>query len=227
MRSNAMKLNADDDCARSPGYTATTLVSFRKRAEADARQQAQSTKTPDEKKKLKTVDQLVQDNIKDMMSNADPGVDDGPPTPENFRNWLINRYLLKEKRELFSENANLDLLGEQVMKQLPVNPLSEEFAKKMYTQDVRGRYIFIAAKSLTPAGLKEAQDSTNAAYDKVLKDPKSFSDVTKTSATRHAARRRLSDSQWVKAGDAMSAEYGRVQLFALAPGRSGQPVRFP
>lgn len=191
----SFKISVDDDYLRSIAndYALLFMEDARNQAKQAYLKQSQSAKPGD---KTKSEDELLQDGLVNFMQ-ANGATDVTKVTPENFMTWFVDDFMMADppqgQHEKLAKNGMTCRLGEEMMKSFPVNPLTDEFMRKLVSQQVRGRFIFVAAKTPTPQGLQEAENSANAAYNKVLKGPEEFrADRDDEFFRLHRARRRRS-----------------------------------
>jgi parvulin-like peptidyl-prolyl isomerase len=182
-------------------------------AEEQAKQEKEQAKTDEEKKKLKTAEQLRVEQLAKFM-NEQSGKDEKSgvknPTDEEFLRWAVDLLTGKEK-EQFAQSARMMLMGEAVAKSLPVDPLTDEYLSKVNTHEVLSQWMFVGAKKPSPEALEEAQKTATEARTLIVEGKSSFSDQAKKLSDDMTSKAAGGNLGWVSAGKAgyvpLMAEY--------------------
>ncbi|OPZ83176.1 MAG: Chaperone SurA [bacterium ADurb.Bin429] len=163
-------------------YARTQVADLRASVEKDRKAKEEAAKTAEEKKKLKSFDEMLSEaydsflvrTTADGKSPVTKPIDD-----KKFINAYVSGFLLSKGTngiyERFADYIKSQRIGEVYGKRLPVDPFTADYAKTIYTKEVEASMIFIKADSPSSAGLKAAKEKAEKLRGELEKDPKSFS----------------------------------------------------
>jgi len=209
-------LDVDDGYLRQNArdYCTVQLAELRQQAQKQAEMQKQNAK-PDDKNKPKSADELYQDQLSSFMRQQG-GTPPDKITDEAFTNFFVDDYLMKQMAEQFADNGRMCLLGSQMIKQLPVDPLTEDFMKKWNTQEVRGQLLFVSAKKQDADSLKKALADAQKYHDQIAKDPSQFTKLAQANNSMYT--RGFATMGWYQAETPMLPMMASYLLFSSKPG---------
>ena len=126
------------------------LSQLRTSAKAQAKSQFDAAKTEEQKKAVKSADATYKEAIANSLRGAGY-TDSGTPTEKDFIKFFVNKFMSKDVEtggayEALLSYAQTRFIGEKIARSLPVSPFTEDYAKKLATQDIKASWIFIAAK---------------------------------------------------------------------------------
>ena len=160
-------------------------------------------KTEDEKKSVKTSDEYFIENIRMFyMQDAKVPVP-ANPNEKDFRKFFVNQFLMEPKygnTEEFMKRVRLTVIGRKLVAGLPVNPFTDEYAKKVSTQHVKARWIFVEAEKLTPEAIDAARVKAEKLREDIVKDPASFAKVAEKESN-HISSTLGGELGWISGGD--------------------------
>ena len=163
-----------------------------------------AAKTPEDRKKVKTEQQRVHEGLITAMQNL--GEDDASsPTEDDY----IQTFVTKMMDPTYSQYDSLhdlalwSLLGEKLVAELPINPCSEDFVKKINTTEVRARWIFVAAKDRTKAAMTAAKTSATQMHDQIVQENKTkptlFAELAKAHSDDPQSAAKGGELGWISA----------------------------
>jgi len=173
------------------------LESERKSAETQAKQMADeyAKSTATNKTPVKTTEQILAESLGRMVSQGqDPASrNDDPSKPKTakeseFINWYINMMFdtKKGQDESFKFDAAFRTLGEYIATEFAkteigaIDPFSEEYIKRINTEEVKASWIFIPAEKSDAASLTAAKEKADKLYATIVADPKKFGEIART-----------------------------------------------
>lgn len=166
----------------------------------------EKAKTADEKAKLKTDAQALSDYYDGMIKQmaGDKGTTISKPIDDKkFTEFYINKFLLSNEaggiKDRFLDYLKVQRLGEAYVRTIQ-DPFTADFAKKLATQDVHARIIFIAAKNTSPEAWQEAEKKANALHDTLVKTPAGFAVAATKDSSDMETKAKGGDLGWVSAG---------------------------
>lgn len=203
-------------------FANTSLTSVRQAVEQQAKTAEAAAKTPEEKKKLQTVDQLYTEQLQSFMQQK-CGKTVDHPSDEDFRRAFVNDFLLNaDNKDQFMQMVRERLVGRQLITDMVKNgqpdPFTDGFVKTLNTQQVKVRWIYIESKQKSAQGLADAEATAIRLHDAIVKDPSSFATLAKQS--NHQSRTTGGDLGWLSAGDADRTQLPLIleyQAFTLKP----------
>jgi len=192
----------------------------RKAAEGQAQQEMAMAK---DKKTVKTPQQYLNEQLSQMYLQQ--GVQ--PPaqiTEDSFRKFYTETLTDPKfgQADDFMLYVRKRLIGEQIMKRdLPADLVSEAYAKKLATQQVNARWIFIPAGSMqnifkpefSAAALQAAQKKATDLRAQIAKDPASFAKVA-SKESQHISHTEGGNLGWVSGGT-MSANIPAILEYLI------------
>ncbi len=185
-------------------YAQTSYSGMLAQAQMQAQMMKEQAKTPEEKKKLKSADELMGQQIAQFFSQI--SLQGNVALNEaNYKRVFVNNYLLDAKQSIaaqFREHVQTRLIGDAIMKKdMGGNPLTEELLKKLNTQEVKASEIFIEDKTHSAKGLEAAKAKAITLHDAIKAAPETFAAVAKKESSDPAASKG-GDLGWIKGGDA-------------------------
>jgi len=209
-------------------YAAMQVADLRKQADdAYAKQQADAkaaTKPPaKDAKKPKTADEFFTEQLDQYVQSAG-----GPkvpklknPTEKQFTRWMVNDFLMNKDGvyDQFRNYAKARLIGQSLIKGMPVNPTSDAYLQKLDGQDVKASWIFIAAKKQTPAGMAEAQKTAQDLHDKVVAKTDTFEALARSKSDDMMTRFTGGSLDWVQGGRSQVALMAEYLAYSTDPGK--------
>ena len=184
-------------------YALQQLADLHKQAEATYKANQTDKKKP-AAEKAKTVDQLYADSIAQFMKEQGEK-DVKNPSDNLFTDWFVKSLTGGKDPAMtqrFMAHAQTRQIGEAKVKELPIDPFTPDYVQKVMTKDVHAHWIFIAAKDVTPAGMKAAEDKINKLRDEIIKNPSTFEAVAKKESDHPASRIDGGDLSWLTPGGA-------------------------
>lgn len=188
----------------------------KKGTEMQAQQEMANAKTPEQKKNVKTPQQYLNEQLANMYMQQ--GVQ--PPaniTEASFRKFYVGtltdpQYGQAEDYLLFVRKR---LIGQQIIKrELPAELFSEAYEKKLATQQVNARWIFIPAGSMqkldggkeqifkpefSATALQAAEKKAKDLRAQIAKDPASFAKVA-SKESQHISHFEGGNLGWISGG---------------------------
>jgi hypothetical protein len=167
-------------------YARMQVADVRASVEKDRKAKEKAAKTSEEKAKIKSFDAMLSEAYESSLSrmSADGKTTVSKPIDDKkFTNAYVNDFLLSRSEtgiyERFADYVKTQRIGEASTKDLPVDPFTAEYAKKLFTQEAKASMIFIAAKDTSPEGIKAAKDEALKLYKELEKNPASFTERAK------------------------------------------------
>jgi len=192
-------------------FAETTLKQAHLMSEQQAEMEKQQAKTPEEKKNVQSAESLLEEQFRGFYTQYKIE----PPrkiTEAAFLKVYINVLTDPQYGEAkkFLPFVNSTLIGREIIKRdLPEDVFSEAYAKKVATQKVNARWIFIAAGSkkndvFTPEfsekALQAAKEKAQQLHDEIAKDPAKFAELAEKESRDINTRGQGGDMGWVSGG---------------------------
>ncbi|HEX2948482.1 MAG TPA: peptidylprolyl isomerase [Armatimonadota bacterium] len=177
----------------------TQLASMHAQAQEQAKAQAASAKTPADKSKLQTADQMFKAQLSQALSQY--GDTTKNPTEDDFVRAFVRTAMSRQEKvgmyDQLVSFAQTYLIGEEVAKDQHTSPFSEDFAKKVNTKEVKASWIFIAAPQNNAQGLNEAKQKASKLHEDIIKAPNTFAAVAKKESADFMTKTQGGDLGWV------------------------------
>lgn len=193
-------------------YAESQLIDMRKYAQSEYDAALAQAKTDEAKAKVKSVDETFNKNLSDAMQRMGAT----PPAKvkeQDFTDFFVNDYVMKEGTQVFEQfkqHVITRTIGKALIKQLPVDPTTEDFAKRLSMEEVHAKWIFADAKEKSKAGLDKAKEKATSLREAVLKDPGQFAELAKKNSDHFMTATQGGDLGWIRGGDfsmPLMAEY--------------------
>ncbi|MHB9026688.1 MAG: peptidylprolyl isomerase [Armatimonadota bacterium] len=213
--------------AMARDYATITIADLRKEAETTVREEAERAKK-DTKLKLRSVEEVLTEKLAGMM--AQRGVTDVPkPTEKQFTNWFVNDFLLGKDKETgmydqFIDHARMRRFGAMLIKELPTDPFSEAYVKKLQTQEVKASWIVINAKEQSTEALADAEKAAKAIHEQVVNNPAGFAALAKQKSEHEMTKTTGGSLDWISADTSFVPIVAQTLAFTLNKGEISPPT---
>ena len=175
-------------------------------AEMQVTQAQAQAKTQQQKANIPTAEQFYRQQIRDAMKEITGKMVENP-TDDQFRKALVNYLMDPEK----PANANhLDmvrtrLIGQKKTEELTPSPFTEDFAKRITTQKMKVRWIFIAAQGFSATAIEDAMKKAEELHAQLASNPSQFAKVAEKESN-HDSHVRGGELGWIGSGDIYQAK---------------------
>lgn len=192
-------------------------------ADAEAKTPPAQRQNPNQKPR--TADEVFKEQLGNMVKEV--GITTTNPTEADFIRGFVDKAGTSGEegyKDSLMGPMQAYLIGQKLIGQMSgPSPVSEDFVKKLYTTDVKGSLIFIAAKDKSAKGLDDAKATAERLHDEIAKNPASFAGVAKRESSDKATAVKGGDLGWVKAYDPQGNTQGSVlyQLYSNAKNTLG------
>gem|GEM_PF-2107167 len=192
-------------------FAKSGLEQSRLMAQQQAEMMMQQAKTPEEKKKVQSAESLLDEQFHSFYAQykVEPPRKITEVTFLKFYTKVLLDPQYGESQKFMSFVKNT-LIGREVIKRyLPEDVFSEALAKKIATQKVNARWIFIAAGSkkddkffpeFTAEALRAAKEKAQQLHDEIAKDPAKFSGLAEKESRDVNSRGQGGSLGWVTGG---------------------------
>jgi hypothetical protein len=203
-------------------WATVMTTDLRKEAEAEVKTLADNAKK-DKKVTVKGFDEVYTGKMAEFMQrNGQTEVK--APTEKQFTNWYVNDLLLGQEKgkgmyDQFVDYGRVRQFGKLLIKGLPVDPFTEDFVKKLQTQEVKASWIVVNAAAQTPEELAKAEERAKAIHDDVVKNPASFAAVAKAKSDHTASKEKGGSLEWLKGDDPYSPVMAMYLAFSQQKGQ--------
>ncbi|MHB0939334.1 MAG: peptidylprolyl isomerase [Armatimonadota bacterium] len=206
------------------------LDSVRKATQQQADADLANAKTPEEKNNVRTAKEYFDEQLAQMYMQQGAQ----PPakiTEEGFRKFYIETLTDPKygQAEDFMLYVRKRLVGQQIVKRdLRSDLFSDAFAKRVATQQVNARWIFIPAGSMenigesteqifkpqfTAEALQAAEKKARTLREQIVKDPASFAKVA-SKESQHISRTEGGNLGWIS-GSSMQANIPAILEYLI------------
>jgi hypothetical protein len=196
-------------------FAESTLGEVRSMTQQQADAAMQQAKTPEEKQTVQSAQSLLEDQLRGFYTQYNVE----PPrklTEAAFLKLYVDVLTNPQygEAEQFMTFVKKSLVGREIIKRnLPEDMFSETYAKKLATQQVNARWIFIPAEAKkqddkqqvsTPEysaeTLRAAKEKAQKLHDQIAKDPAKFSELA-GKESRHVSHLEDGNLGWISGAD--------------------------
>jgi len=192
--------------------------------QAQVEQQMAAAKTETDKKAVPSAQALFNEQVQQFYTEHKVE----PPkniTDASFRKFyvdvLTNPQYTESKQ--FMEFVRKSLIGREIIKRdLTADVSSEAYAKKLATEQVNARWIYIAADDYTTAAMQAAKTKAEKLHDQIVKDPSQFAALA-SKESNHLSHTEGGNLGWISGSDPRTGFPALVEylLFTQKPKELG------